>query len=52
VGLVLGSSTTTVDCNSLGLVDKQSPTAGTRVATGSAVSITTGTEPAPPAVCP
>jgi PASTA domain len=51
VGLVLGSSTTDVNCDSLGLVDRQSPTAGTQVASGSAVSITTGTEPDPPAVC-
>lgn len=52
VGLVLGSSTTDVNCDSLGVVDHQNPVAGTSVATGTAVSITTGTEPDPPAVCP
>ncbi len=50
-GLVLGGLTSTVDCNNLGTVDNQSPSAGTLVAPGSAVSITVGREPDPPMVC-
>ena len=51
-GLVSGSKSYKVDCNNIGLVTSQRPIAGTRVVAGSAVNITIGTKPTPPAVCP
>ena len=50
-GLVLGGQTT-VGCINSDQVSGQSPVAGTQVAAGSAVSITLGTAPVPPHVCP
>lgn len=51
-GLVLGSDREAVDCNHLGTVAHQSPAAGTSVAFGTAVSVTHGVLPTPPAECP
>lgn len=51
-GLVLGDVSSQVDCNSLDRVDHQTPAAGTQVSPGTAVSITVGTRPDPPAECP
>ena len=50
-GLVLGSTSSHVDCNNLGLVTSQNPLAGNLVLAGTAVNITVGTKPSPPAVC-
>jgi beta-lactam-binding protein with PASTA domain len=51
-GLVLGSDREVVDCNHLGTVRSQSPAAGAGVAFGSAVSVSHGVLPTPPAECP
>jgi hypothetical protein len=50
-GLVLGGQTT-AGCINSDQVSGQSPRAGAQVAAGSAVSITLGTAPVPPHVCP
>jgi PASTA domain len=50
-GLVLGGQTT-VGCVNSDQVSGQSPAPGTQVAAGAAVSITLGTAPVPPHVCP
>ena len=50
--LVLGAKSYKVDCNNIGLVTAQSPAPGTQVAYGTPVSITIGTKPAAPTVCP
>ncbi len=51
-GLILGGDTEVVDCNHLGTVAHQSPAAGTSVVAGSAVTVTHGVLPTPPAECP
>src|SRR5262249_7919122 len=51
-GLRLGNDTPRVDCNQLDNVDGQSPAAGSVVSPGTAVNITHGVRPSPPAECP
>jgi len=53
-GLVLGTVSSVVDytCDNIGIVRSQSPSAGTSVLPGSAVSITLGKAPPPPFQCP
>jgi alpha-tubulin suppressor-like RCC1 family protein len=53
-GLTLGTVSTLIDstCNNIGTVMKQSPSPGTMVPPGSAVSITIGKAPPPPRLCP
>jgi serine protease len=51
-GLVMGTKSYKVDCNNIGLVAAQNPAPGTRVVAGTYVSITIGTKPTWPAVCP
>jgi PASTA domain len=50
-GLVLGRDSEVVDCEHLDKVVRQSPAAGTSVAAGSAVDVTHGVLPTPPAEC-
>ena len=53
-GLGLGTVSYVTDytCATIGLVRSQSPSAGTSVASGSAVSVTIGKAPPPPSQCP
>ncbi|MFD8717733.1 PASTA domain-containing protein [Streptomyces sp. NPDC059629] len=51
-GYVLGSVGSVVDCDNINRVSSQSPSAGTVLLPGSAVSITIGRKPTPPAQCP
>jgi beta-lactam-binding protein with PASTA domain len=51
-GLVLGSDGEVVDCSHLDTAAHQSPPAGAMVAAGTAVSVTHGVLPTPPAECP
>jgi len=53
-GLGLGTVTYVADytCTTIGLVRSQSPSAGTSVPSGSAVSVTIGKAPPPPTQCP
>ncbi|MGV9705029.1 PASTA domain-containing protein [Streptomyces sp. NPDC003483] len=50
-GYVLGTVSTTVDCDSVDRVRSQNPAAGTPRPPGSTVSITLGKKPAPPRIC-
>lgn len=51
-GYVPGGVGSVVDCNNVGRVSRQSPSAGTVLLPGSSVSITIGRRPTPPAECP
>jgi len=51
-GLVLGTVGNDINCDSIGMVDREDPPAGTQVLPGSAVSIYFGVPPAPPQECP
>ena len=51
-GLGLGSVGSRVDCDNLGIVVGQSPAAGSTASVGSAVAVSVGARPKPPAVCP
>ena len=53
-GLTLGTVSYVADytCTTIGLVRSQSPSAGTSVPSGSAVSVTIGKAPPPPSQCP
>lgn len=53
-GLTLGTVSYVADytCTTIGLVRSQSPSAGTSVPAGSAVSVTLGKAPPPPTQCP
>ncbi|QFZ72877.1 PASTA domain-containing protein [Streptomyces fagopyri] len=50
-GYVLGSVSTAVDCDNVGVVRSQNPSAGTSRPLGSTVAITIGKKPAPPRIC-
>ncbi|WP_405854081.1 PASTA domain-containing protein [Streptomyces sp. NBC_01515] len=50
-GYVLGSVGSVVDCDNINRVSSQSPSAGTVLLPGSAVSIKLGKKPTPPAQC-
>ncbi|WP_371671895.1 PASTA domain-containing protein [Streptomyces sp. NBC_00289] len=50
-GYVVGQVNTVVDCDNVGRVSRQSPSAGTPLVHGSPVALTIGTRPPRPRVC-